>query len=82
MKRRIGILTAGGDCPGLNATIRGVAKACYEKFGTDNVEIIGIQDGFFAGLINNQSRAMKPSDFSGILNQGGTIFGTQRTPSS
>lgn len=79
MKKRIGILTAGGDCPGLNSTIRGVAKACYEKFGTDNVEIIGIQDGF-AGLINNQSRVMKPSDFSGILNQGGTIFGTQRTP--
>lgn len=79
MKRRIGILTAGGDCPGLNATIRGVAKACYEKFGTQNVEIIGIQDGF-SGLINNQSIAMKPSDFSGILTQGGTIFGTQRTP--
>ena len=33
MKKRIGILTSGGDCPGLNATIRGVAKACYEKFG-------------------------------------------------
>ena len=79
MKRRVGILTAGGDCPGLNATIRGVAKACYEKFGTDNVELIGIQDGF-AGLINNQSRVMTPTDFSGILTQGGTIFGTQRTP--
>ena len=35
MKRRIGILTSGGDCPGLNATIRGVAKACYEKFGDE-----------------------------------------------
>ena len=79
MKKRIGILTAGGDCPGLNATIRGVAKACYEKFGSDNVEIVGIQDGF-AGLINNQARVMNPSDFSGILTQGGTIFGTQRTP--
>ncbi len=79
MKRRIGILTAGGDCPGLNATIRGVAKACYEKFGTDNIDIIGIQDGF-AGLINNQTIVMKPHDFSGILTQGGTIFGTQRTP--
>ena len=79
MKRRIGILTSGGDCPGLNATIRGVAKACYEKFGYDDIEIIGIQDGY-AGLINNQTRVMKPSDFSGILTQGGTIFGTQRTP--
>ncbi len=79
MKRRIGILTAGGDCPGLNATIRGVAKACYHKFGEDNVEIIGIQDGF-SGLINNQTIKMKPTDFSGILTQGGTIFGTKRTP--
>lgn len=77
--KRIGILTAGGDCPGLNATIRGVAKACYEEFGYDEVEIIGIQDGY-AGLINNQAKVMKPSDFSGILTQGGTIFGAQRTP--
>lgn len=78
MKRRIGILTSGGDCPGLNATIRGVAKACYEKFGSD-VEIIGIQDGY-SGLINNQCKIMQPSDFSGILTTGGTIFGTKRTP--
>ncbi len=79
MKKRIGILTAGGDCPGLNATIRGVAKACYETFGNDNIEIVGIQDGF-SGLINNQSTIMQPNDFSGILTQGGTIFGTKRTP--
>lgn len=78
MKRRIGILTSGGDCPGLNATIRGVAKACYEKFGND-VEIISIQDGY-SGLINNQCKIMQPSDFSGILTTGGTIFGTKRTP--
>lgn len=78
MKRRIGILTSGGDCPGLNATIRGVAKACYERFG-DDVEIVGINDGYF-GLINNQCREMQCSDFSGILTQGGTIFGTKRTP--
>ena len=39
-KRRIGILTSGGDCPGLNATIRGVAKACFEEMGEDNVEIV------------------------------------------
>ncbi len=38
MKKRIGILTSGGDCPGLNATIRGVAKACYEMMGEDNVK--------------------------------------------
>ena len=43
MKRRIGILTSGGDCPGLNAAIRGVAKAAYELF---DAEIIGIADGY------------------------------------
>ena len=78
MKRRIGILTSGGDCPGLNATIRGVAKACYHQFGND-VEIVGIQDGYY-GLINNMCKEMKQSDFSGILTTGGTIFGTKRTP--
>lgn len=78
MKKRIGILTSGGDCPGLNATIRGVAKACYEKFGED-VQIIGIEDGYY-GLINNMCKEMKQSDFSGILTTGGTIFGTKRTP--
>ena len=40
MKKRVGILTSGGDCPGLNATIRGVAKALYARMG-DNVEIVG-----------------------------------------
>ncbi len=79
MKRRIGILTSGGDCPGLNATIRGVAKACYEKFGSDGIEIVGINDGY-SGLINNECKEMEPSDFSGILTMGGTIFGTKRTP--
>ena len=79
MKRRIGILTSGGDCPGLNATIRAVAKACFQKFDTDNIEIIGISDGY-GGLINNEARIMKPSEFSGILTTGGTILGTSRTP--
>ena len=79
MKRRIGILTSGGDCPGLNATIRGVAKACFQQFGTDEVEIVGISNGYY-GLINNLCKEMKPSDFSGILTQGGTILGTKRQP--
>lgn len=78
-KRRIGILTSGGDCPGLNATIRSVAKACYNLIGEDKVEIVGITDGFH-GLIHNECHEMKPSDFSGILTQGGTILGTRRTP--
>ena len=70
MKKRIGILTSGGDCPGLNATIRGVAKACFEAFGEDNVQMVGIEDGYY-GLINNIARDMEPSEFSGILTQGG-----------
>lgn len=78
-KKRIGILTSGGDCPGLNATIRGVAKAAYERMGMDNVEIVGIQNGYY-GLINNIAVEMKPSDFSGILTRGGTILGTKRQP--
>lgn len=77
-KKRIGILTAGGDCPGLNATIRGVAKACYQIMG-DEVEIIGIVDGY-SGLIKGEYHSMQPDDFSGILTRGGTILGTSRTP--
>ena len=76
MKKRIGILTSGGDCPGLNACIRGVARASYSMFDT---EIVGIQDGY-AGLISGDYKEMKQSDFSGILTLGGTILGTRRTP--
>ena len=79
MKKRIGILTSGGDCPGLNATIRGVVKACYERFGEDNVQIVGISNGYY-GLIHGLCRDMQPSEFSGILTQGGTILGTKRQP--
>ena len=78
MKRRIGILTSGGDCPGLNACIRGVARASYSMF---DAEIIGIQDGY-AGLIAGDYKVMQRSDFSGILTLGGTILGTRRTPFS
>ena len=76
--KRVGILTSGGDCQGLNAAIRGVAKALYEKWGED-VEVYGIQDGY-RGLIEGSSRCMKQSDFSGILTLGGTILGTSRQP--
>ncbi|MCM1167316.1 MAG: 6-phosphofructokinase [Lachnospiraceae bacterium] len=78
-KLRIGILTSGGDCPGLNATIRGVAKATYETFGDEKVEIVGIHDGYH-GLIHGDYKEMSRSDFSGILTTGGTILGTKRTP--
>lgn len=81
MKKRIGLLTSGGDCPGLNATIRGVGKAVYERIGRDNVEMIGIEDGYH-GLIHGESHVMEPSDFSGILTMGGTILGTSRQPYS
>lgn len=76
MKRRIGILTSGGDCPGLNAAIRGVAKASYGMF---DCEIVGILDGYH-GLINGKYKEMNAHDFSGILTRGGTILGTHRTP--
>ena len=75
---KIGILTSGGDCPGLNATIRGVAKGLYHRFGSD-VEIIGISNGY-SGLINGEWRHMDSREFSGILTMGGTILGTKRTP--
>ncbi|MEG0835165.1 MAG: ATP-dependent 6-phosphofructokinase [Christensenellaceae bacterium] len=77
MTKRIGILTSGGDCPGLNAAIRGVAKAAYERM--EDVEIIGIAGGF-SGLIKGEYHTMNPADFSGILTLGGTILGTVRTP--
>lgn len=76
--KKIGILTSGGDCQGLNAAIRGVAKTLYHHYGTD-VEIIGIIDGY-KGLIFGECRSMKPEDFSGILTLGGTILGTSRQP--
>ena len=78
MKKRIGILTSGGDCPGLNAAIRGVVKASYELMG-DDIEIYGIAGGY-TGLINGDYRKMEKREFSGILTQGGTILGTSRQP--
>jgi 6-phosphofructokinase 1 len=75
MSKRIGILTSGGDCPGLNAAIRGVAKASYQFF--EDAEIIGIMDGF-GGLIDANYRTMNKEEFSGILTLGGTILRTSR----
>lgn len=75
--KKIGILTSGGDCPGLNATIRGVAKALYERY--PDVKIYGIQNGYH-GLIHGVYREMHPEEFSDILTRGGTILGTYRTP--
>lgn len=70
--RRIGILTGGGDCPGLNAVIRVVAKTAMNQYGW---EVYGIEDGYL-GLIENRMRPLAPADVSNILTVGGTILGT------
>ena len=77
--KRIGILTSGGDCQGLNAAIRGVCKTLYNHYKKNEIEIYGIIDGY-RGLITGEYRLMKPEDFSGILTRGGTILGTSRQP--
>ncbi|MDO6693546.1 ATP-dependent 6-phosphofructokinase [Aliiglaciecola sp. 3_MG-2023] len=69
---RIGILTGGGDCQGLNAAIRAVAKSLMLN---NNAEIIGIEDGF-DGLLKRHVRQLSYADCSGILPLGGTILGT------
>ena len=75
--KKIGFLTSGGDCQSLNATMRGVAKTLYQTY--PDVEIYGILEGY-KGLIYGNYRKMQPSDFSGILTEGGTIIGTSRQP--
>ena len=72
----IGILTSGGDCPGLNAAIRGVAKPAISEY---HIEVIGIEKGF-RGLVENHSRVLHLHDISGILSLGGTILGSARCP--
>ena len=75
--KRVAFLTSGGDCQALNATMRGVAKTLYES--DEDVEIIGILEGY-KGLMYEKFIKMKPSDFSGILTEGGTILGSSRQP--
>lgn len=72
--QRIGILTAGGDCPGINAAIRGVGKTAIVKYG---MKLVGISDGF-SGMINKEYSDLSEKDLSGILTLGGTILGTSR----
>ncbi len=71
---RIGILTSGGDCPGINATIRGVCKTAMNFYG---MEVVGIHSGF-QGLLTNDVEFFTEKSTSGLLNQGGTILGTSR----
>jgi ATP-dependent phosphofructokinase / diphosphate-dependent phosphofructokinase len=72
--KKIGILTAGGDCPGLNAAIRGVGKTAMVEFG---MRVFGFSAGF-SGLIENDYQELTEPQLSGILTLGGTILGTSR----
>ncbi|MCB2156352.1 6-phosphofructokinase [bacterium] len=74
MTKHVGILTSGGDCPGLNAAIRGIGKAGHEKFG---MQFTGFREGF-RGLVHDRTMALDIRLLSGILTDGGTILGTSR----
>lgn len=74
MAKHIGILTAGGDGPGLNAALRGVGKAALGAYG---MNVIGFRDGF-RGLMENRTMRLDRAALSGILTIGGTILGTSR----
>jgi 6-phosphofructokinase 1 len=69
--KTIGVLTGGGDCPGLNAVIRSVARSAFRH----GMKVWGIKNGF-GGLVENQMTEMADKDVSGILHRGGTILGT------
>ncbi len=74
MSKHIGILTAGGDSPGLNATIRGIGKAAMLAY---DMHVVGFKDGF-RGLMENRTIKLDHGELSGILTRGGTILGTSR----
>ena len=74
MSKHIGILTSGGDCPGLNAAIRGVGKAAIDHF---DMRVLGFQNGF-NGLAHDRTLTVDRALLSGILTDGGTILGTSR----
>ena len=75
---RVGLLTSGGDCQALNATMRGIVKTLYRQ-SSEPVEVYGFEDGY-QGLIYEHYRMMDNRDFSGLLTRGGTVLGTSRTP--
>ena len=70
--RRIGVLTGGGDAPGLNAVIRAVVKAACNA----RIEVLGLEDSFDGLIEPGRSRMLRPNDVTGILRLGGTILGT------
>jgi ATP-dependent phosphofructokinase / diphosphate-dependent phosphofructokinase len=71
---KVGILTGGGDCPGLNAVIRAVARRCFER----GHEVVGIREGW-RGLVESKFLPLGPRETTGLLPRGGTILGTSRT---
>lgn len=75
--KRIGILTGGGDCPGLNAAIRAIARKASSEYGW---EVLGIFDGY-EGAIEGRANPLGYDDVAGILNRGGTILGTSNKAS-
>jgi ATP-dependent phosphofructokinase / diphosphate-dependent phosphofructokinase len=74
MGKLVGLLTSGGDSPGLNAALRGIGKAVLGRYG---MQVLGFRDGF-RGLMENRSQMLDNAAFSGILTVGGTILGTSR----
>ncbi len=72
--KKFGILTSGGDAPGLNAAIRGVVRTAIDEYG---MRVLGIEDGY-RGLVGGKYRELRTSEFSGVLTLGGTILGTSR----
>ena len=74
MQKTIGILTGGGDAPGLNAVIRAVVKTANGEFG---MRVIGIEDGFEGLLGETMTRSYRISEVRGLLPRGGTILGTR-----
>src|SRR5215211_8778227 len=71
---RAGVLTGGGDCPGLNAVIRAVARRLLQE----GWEVLGVREGW-RGLVEAKLEPLGPREISGILPRGGTIIGTSRT---
>ena len=72
--KTIGILTSGGDCPGLNSAIRGLVRPALDKYG---MKVYGIKNGY-RGLITGNAMQLTQDDISGILTRGGTFLGTSR----
>src|SRR4029078_9797181 len=74
MAKKVGVLTGGGDCPGLNAVIRAVARRSLTRGHT----IVGVREGW-RGLVDGRFMELGPREISGLLPRGGTILGTTRT---